>query len=103
MVDLYSGKPLTTKCDIWSMGVLLYKLCFFTLPFGESALAIQSGQFCIPDKSKYEPEVHALIRFMLEVDPDTRPDIFCVAHVAFAIAKQTCPVKVKFVIRRTMN
>lgn len=36
-----------------ALGCLLYKLCFFTLPFGESTLAIQSGNFTIPDNSRY--------------------------------------------------
>lgn len=35
-----------------ALGCLLYKLCFFTLPFGESTLAIQSGNFAIPDNSR---------------------------------------------------
>lgn len=30
---------------------------------------------------------------MLEVDPDQRPDIFQVSHVAFTIANKPCPVK----------
>ena len=41
MVDLYSGKSITTKADIWALGCLLYKLCFFTLPFGERALGLK--------------------------------------------------------------
>lgn len=43
------------------MGCLLYKLCFFTTPFGESTLAIQSGQFTFPETSKYSRDLHALI------------------------------------------
>ena len=71
MVDLYSGLHITTKADIWALGCLLYKvfgnheeslfniltmifqLCFFTLPFGESTLAIQSGHFSFPESSKF--------------------------------------------------
>lgn len=62
MVDMYSGKSISTKADIWALGCLLYKLCFFALPFGESTLAIQSGNFSIPDNSKYSKGLHQLIR-----------------------------------------
>ena len=62
MIDLYSGKPLTSKLDIWALGVLLYKLCYFTLPFGESTLAITSGKFSFPNNSKYSQTLQKLIR-----------------------------------------
>ena len=92
MIDLYSGKSITTKSDIWALGCLLYKLCFFTLPFGESSLAIQNGEFTIPDNSRYSPGLHALIRYLLEPDPVKRPDIFQVSFVSFRLAGRTCPV-----------
>ncbi|XP_029634037.1 BMP-2-inducible protein kinase isoform X2 [Octopus sinensis] len=92
MVDLYCGKTITTKSDIWALGCLLYRLCFFSLPFGESALAIQSGNFTIPDNSRYSKELHTLIAFMLEVDPEKRPDIYQVSYVAFLFRGKQCPV-----------
>ncbi|CAB0005622.1 unnamed protein product [Nesidiocoris tenuis] len=92
MVDVYSGKPITTKSDIWALGCLLFKLCFFSLPFGESTLAIQSGQFTIPDNSKFSPGLHALIRYMLEPDADKRPDIFQVSQIAFSLLGKENPV-----------
>lgn len=93
MIDLFSGQDITVKADIWALGCLLYKLCFFTLPFGESALAIQSGQFSIPDNSKYSKEMHQLIRYMLEPDLEKRPNIYQVCDVAFKIAGKTNPVR----------
>ena len=44
-----------------SLGCLLYKLCFFTTPFGEQPLAILSGSFCVPDNSRYSDQMHRLI------------------------------------------
>jgi len=61
MIDLYSNKVITTKSDIWALGCLLYKLCYFTLPFGESPLKIQSGQFSIPDTPEYSIKLNTLI------------------------------------------
>ncbi|XP_060539293.1 AP2-associated protein kinase 1 isoform X2 [Pantherophis guttatus] len=92
MVNLYSGKLITTKADIWALGCLLYKLCYFTLPFGESQVAICDGNFTIPDNSRYSQDMHCLIRYMLEPDPDKRPDIYQVSYCAFKLAKRECPV-----------
>ncbi|XP_041032246.1 AP2-associated protein kinase 1-like isoform X3 [Carcharodon carcharias] len=92
MVNLYSGKFITTEADIWALGCLLYKLCFFTLPFGESQVAICDGSFTIPDNSRYSNEMHCLIRYMLEADPDKRPDIYQVSFFTFKLSKRACPV-----------
>ncbi|XP_059906048.1 AP2-associated protein kinase 1-like isoform X7 [Gadus macrocephalus] len=93
MVNLYNNKLITTKADIWALGCLLYKLCFFTLPFGESQVAICDGSFTIPDNSRYSYDLHCLIRYMLEPDPDKRPDIFQVSHLGFKLSQRTCPVQ----------
>nr|XP_048685151.1 AP2-associated protein kinase 1 isoform X7 [Caretta caretta] len=92
MVNLYSGQLITTKADIWALGCLLYKLCYFTLPFGESQVAICDGNFTIPDNSRYSQDMHCLIRYMLEPDPDKRPDIYQVSYFAFKLTKRECPI-----------
>lgn len=43
------------------MGILLYKLGYFSLPFGESSLAIQNGTFSFPDSSTVSDEIKAII------------------------------------------
>ncbi|XP_074063879.1 AP2-associated protein kinase 1 isoform X1 [Macrotis lagotis] len=93
MVNLYSGKIITTKADIWALGCLLYKLCYFTLPFGESQVAICDGNFTIPDNSRYSQDMHCLIRYMLEPDPDKRPDIYQISYFSFKLAKRECPIQ----------
>lgn len=50
-----------------ALGCLLYKLCFFTLPFGESQVAICDGTFIVPDNSKFSFKLHSLIsKFALQ-------------------------------------
>ncbi|XP_076856935.1 BMP-2-inducible protein kinase isoform X2 [Brachyhypopomus gauderio] len=92
MINLYQGKAITTKADIWALGCLLYKLCFFQLPFGESQVAICDGSFSIPDSSKFSFKLHCLIRYMLEPDQEKRPDIYQVSYFAFRLAGKECPV-----------
>jgi len=95
MVDVYSGNPITIKADIWALGCLLFKLCFFTLPFGESTLAIQSGNFAFPSNSKYSENVHKLIRYLLTPNAEKRPDIYQAASLAFQLRSGdlACPVQ----------
>ncbi|XP_048460620.1 BMP-2-inducible protein kinase [Rhincodon typus] len=75
-----------------ALGCLLYKLCFFTLPFGESQVAICDGSFTVPDNSKYSQKLHCLIRYMLEPDPNKRPDIYQVSTCAFKLTGKECPL-----------
>ena len=67
MIDVYRRVPITCKADVWSLGVLLYKLCFFSLPFGESPLAIEAGKFSFPTSSaaSFDPRMRAFIRYVV--------------------------------------
>lgn len=92
MVDLYAEKNITTKADIWALGCLLYKLMYFTLPFGESVLAIQNGTFSIPDNSPYSTGLHKLVQYMLEPNQELRPNIWQVCEIAFKLQSKENPV-----------
>jgi AP2-associated kinase len=92
MIDVYNMHPITTKADIWALGCMLYKLCFFSLPFGESTLAIQSANFTFPN-NKYSQNLHKLIRYLLTPSAADRPDIFQAASLAFQIAGKKCPIQ----------
>lgn len=92
MVELYADKTITTKADIWAMGCLLYKLMYFTLPFGESILAIQNATFSIPDNSQYSGGLHKLVKYMLEPNQELRPNIWQVCEIAFMLQSKENPV-----------
>ncbi|CAF0888513.1 unnamed protein product [Adineta steineri] len=94
MIDLYSRLPITLKADIWAMGCLLYKLMYNTMPFGESILAIQNGTFVIPDDTPqvYSRELNLLVRYMLEIDINKRPDIWQVSYATYKLLGIECPI-----------
>ena len=94
MIDLYSRLPITLKADIWAMGCLLYKLMYKKLPFGESILAIQNGTFVIPDEMSnvYSADLNLLVRYLLEIDIDKRPDIWQVSYITYKLLAIDCPI-----------
>jgi len=62
MVDVYSKRPINEKSDIWALGVLLYKLCYYTTPFEEHGpLAILNVQYRTPAYPSYSQDMHVLI------------------------------------------
>ncbi|ONK70160.1 uncharacterized protein A4U43_C05F30890 [Asparagus officinalis] len=76
MWDLYRRDIISEKVDIWALGCLLYRICYFKLAFdGESKLQVLNGNFRIPEVPKYSASITSLIKDMLESSPDTRPDI----------------------------
>ncbi|CAD5227263.1 unnamed protein product [Bursaphelenchus xylophilus] len=92
MIDLFAGTPIDTKSDIWALGVLLYKLCYFALPFGDSILAIQNGTFSFPDQPEVPDEIKAIINLLLTASAKHRPNIYQASYLAFSAAKRKCPV-----------
>lgn len=91
MVDLYSGYPIGLKADIWALGVLLYHLCFFQLPFN-TQLAIQTGEVAVPDGSSFSSDLHKVIRLCLQTNPKDRPDIWQLSGAIFGIMKKPNPI-----------
>lgn len=76
-----------------ALGCLLYKLCFFSLPFGESQVAICDGSFTIPDGSRYSHSVHCLISKYTGAgsSPSSSPSQQSTAAAAQHLRCQTLP------------
>ncbi|XP_069703988.1 serine/threonine-protein kinase 16 [Periplaneta americana] len=73
------------RTDIWSLGCVLYAMCYFKSPFdtvyerGDSvALAVISGNIAFPESTPYDQEIHDLILYMLKVNSMERPYIYSV-------------------------
>lgn len=76
MLDLYQNFPINEACDIWALGCLLFKLCFYVHPFEDSAkLRIINANYVIPESDREFDLFHDLIRGMLTVNPEDRPTI----------------------------
>lgn len=78
MIDLYRGCPIDEKCDIWALGVFLYKLCYYTTPFetvGE--LGILHSVYSYPKTPPtFSWKLKKLISLMLQENPQYRPNIY---------------------------
>lgn len=62
MVDVYRKQPIDEKADIWALGVLLYKLCYYTTPFEEQGqLAILNASFKYPAFPAFSTKLKLLI------------------------------------------
>ncbi|KAK7243525.1 hypothetical protein RIF29_38324 [Crotalaria pallida] len=76
MWDLFLREVINEKVDIWALGCLLFRICYFKSAFdGESKLQVLNGNYRIPDSPKYSSSVTDLIRDMLQARPYDRPDI----------------------------
>ncbi|KAJ3514015.1 hypothetical protein NLJ89_g2618 [Agrocybe chaxingu] len=83
MIDVYSKRPVNEKSDVWALGVLLYKLCYYTTPFEEHGpLAILNVQYRTPPYPVYSQDMNILIGSMLREHGAQRPSVFeLLAHV----------------------
>ncbi|VUG16572.1 DEBR0S1_20142g1_1 [Brettanomyces bruxellensis] len=97
MVDLYKRQPIDEKSDIWALGVMLYKLCYYTTPFESNTIngsrnagggnyAIVNGIFSFPPAPPFSARLKNVISKTLAVDPNARPD-------AFQLLEELCKMK----------
>ncbi|CEJ90184.1 Putative Serine/threonine-protein kinase ppk30 [[Torrubiella] hemipterigena] len=93
MIDVYRKQPINEKSDIWALGVLLYKLCYYTTPFEEQGqLAILNASFRYPSHPIFSDRLKKLIGSMLREKLESRPNIYQVLKEASAMAGREMPI-----------
>eukprot|EP00340_Litonotus_pictus_P003136 CAMPEP_0170519314 /NCGR_PEP_ID=MMETSP0209-20121228/4778_1 /TAXON_ID=665100 ORGANISM="Litonotus pictus, Strain P1" /NCGR_SAMPLE_ID=MMETSP0209 /ASSEMBLY_ACC=CAM_ASM_000301 /LENGTH=679 /DNA_ID=CAMNT_0010805173 /DNA_START=27 /DNA_END=2066 /DNA_ORIENTATION=- len=77
--EVWSDKPYDYKCDIWSVGCIIYEMCALKPPFRANSLedlfkAITKGRF-EPIPKIYSQDLHMMVGILLQVNPSLRPDV----------------------------
>ena len=77
--EVLKGEPYTMKADVWSLGVVLYRMIFGFCPFesnniGKLILMLNENELRIPNSPQISPCLEELIRRMLTKDPKLRAD-----------------------------
>ena len=77
--EILEGKPYDSKSDIWSLGVLLYEMMTFKMPFNANSLPMLSVKIMrgnyIPPPVIYTKDLRELVSKCLTLDQKNRPTI----------------------------
>ncbi|KAI1866945.1 hypothetical protein JX265_007521 [Neoarthrinium moseri] len=94
MIDVYRKLPIDEKSDIWALGVLLYKLCYYTTPFEDQGqLAILNASYKFPSYPAFSDKLKRLIASMLQENQYSRPNIYQVLREGCALQGREVPVQ----------
>ncbi|KAL8863687.1 MAG: hypothetical protein Q9178_000370 [Gyalolechia marmorata] len=94
MIDLYRKQPIDEKSDVWALGVLLYKLCYYKTPFEDQGqMAILNATFKFPGYPSFSDNLKKLIAGMLRESPQARPNIYQVIREVCLMRATDIPIK----------
>ncbi|KAL8842303.1 MAG: hypothetical protein Q9176_002692 [Flavoplaca citrina] len=94
MIDVYRKQPIDEKSDVWALGVLLYKLCYYKTPFEDQGqMAILNASFKFPGYPSFSDSLKKLIAGMLRENPQARPNIYQVIRQVSLMRGTDIPIK----------
>jgi len=77
--EIWKNRPYDSKCDIWSLGVLLYEMATFDYPYVARNAKDLSIKVCSSNPPKmpsfYSKELYRVIMLMLSKNPINRPSV----------------------------
>lgn len=94
MIDVWRKQPIDEKADIWALGVLLYKLCYYTTPFeAVGQMAILNASFKFPPHPHFSDRLKKLISWLLKENPRDRPNIYQVIKEVCSMRGTKVPIQ----------
>lgn len=77
--EVWKDQPYDSKCDIWSVGCVLYEAAALNPPFRATSMdelyrKVVRGVYP-PLSSAYSEDLQSVIKSMLQVNPKTRPSV----------------------------
>ncbi len=75
--EIWNSSPYDYKCDIWSVGCIIYEMCRFHVPFRASSMKelynnVMRGVYP-PIPLKYSHKLKNIIKKIIVVNPELRP------------------------------
>lgn len=80
MINLYDYQPIGRKADVWALGCVLFKICYFDTPFEESPMKIQFCKYSIPNKV-YSSKVTQFFDKIFVPNPADRISVFQIMEI----------------------